>query len=446
MASIIDDPGGRKRILFFDGNGDRRAVRLGKASQKLAESFKVKIEQLASATKLGHVPDDDTIRWLSERDDATHAKLARAGLIAPRESCQLGPWLDAYLAERKNLKPGSLAHLQLTKKKLVDYFTPKKQLRAITPNDASEWRAHVAAGKLSDATIKGHVGNAKGLMAEALRRRLISNPFEHLKSGATAAANERYVTPVEAAAIVEALPNAEFKLVFGLARYAGLRSPSETHLLTWADVDLAAGKLNVRSVKTERFKGHERRTVPITPELAKLLQDRFVEAGEGEETIVSKTGGHLRRTMAAAVKRAGLEEWDDLFQTLRRSCEIDWASTFPQFAVSKWIGHSITVSGKHYANLVPEELFAKAAQKAAQSTADDAGQSRTREEPQPVSAAKEPTKQHQSQKKGVDGNREKIGATGFEPAAFWSQTRRSAKLSYAPDYLSSLSPFIGHGH
>ena len=26
-----------------------------------------------------------------------------------------------------------------------------------------------------------------------------------------------------------------------------------------------------------------------------------------------------------------------------------------------------------------------------------------------------------------------IGATGFEPAAFWSQTRRSTKLSYAPD-------------
>ena len=26
-----------------------------------------------------------------------------------------------------------------------------------------------------------------------------------------------------------------------------------------------------------------------------------------------------------------------------------------------------------------------------------------------------------------------IGATGFEPAAFWSQTRRSTKLSYAPE-------------
>ena len=36
--------------------------------------------------------------------------------------------------------------------------------------------------------------------------------------------------------------------------------------------------------------------------------------------------------------------------------------TFPQYAVSKWIGHSITVSGRHYANDVPDELFVKAAE------------------------------------------------------------------------------------
>ena len=33
----------------------------------------------------------------------------------------------------------------------------------------------------------------------------------------------------------------------------------------------------------------------------------------------------------------------------------------PQYAVSKWIGHSITVSGKHYANAVPDELLDRAA-------------------------------------------------------------------------------------
>ena len=65
--------------------------------------------------------------------------------------------------------------------------------------------------------------------------------------------------------------------------------------------------------------------------------------------------------MLAIRKRAGLDEWPKLWQTLRASCEIEWAQTHPQFAVSKWIGHSIHVSGKHYANGVPDELFNRAA-------------------------------------------------------------------------------------
>ena len=40
--------------------------------------------------------------------------------------------------------------------------------------------------------------------------------------------------------------------------------------------------------------------------------------------------------------------------------------TFPQYAVSNWIGHSLTVRGKHYTNSVPDELFDRAAQNAAQ--------------------------------------------------------------------------------
>lgn len=51
----------------------------------------------------------------------------------------------------------------------------------------------------------------------------------------------------------------------------------------------------------------------------------------------------------------------DTWQTLRRSCEIEWAQHYPQYAVSRWIGHSIIVSGRHYANAIPDELFARAA-------------------------------------------------------------------------------------
>jgi len=43
---------------------------------------------------------------------------------------------------------------------------------------------------------------------------------------------------------------------------------------------------------------------------------------------------------------------------MRRNSETDWAQRFPQYAVSTWIGHDITVSATHYL-AVPEELYEK---------------------------------------------------------------------------------------
>ena len=191
------------------------------------------------------------------------------------------------------------------------------------------------------------------------------------------------MTPEQADQILEACPTMKLKLTFALARYAGLRTPSETRLLTWRDIEWKRGRLTVRSPKTERFAGHEQRIVPITPKLMKLLQDAFdalEEGADGHLVTISSTGW-AHTALRDAIRDAGLEPWDDLFQTLRRSCEIEWAQSFPQFAVSKWIGHSILVSGRHYANLIPETLFAEAtglakgkvAQKAAQSLTEMSG-------------------------------------------------------------------------
>jgi integrase len=162
--------------------------------------------------------------------------------------------------------------------------------------------------------------------------------------------------------VIDACPDAEWRLLFGLARYAGLRIPSESHILTWADVDFGRGRLTVRSPKTERHEGHEQRVVPITPRLMELLQERFDGCPEGDAPLITITGkGAMIRSVRRIWARAGVEPWSRLWQTLRSSCEKEWAMTFPQYAVSRWIGHSITVSGRHYANAVPDELLDKAA-------------------------------------------------------------------------------------
>jgi integrase len=166
------------------------------------------------------------------------------------------------------------------------------------------------------------------------------------------------VTTEEIEKIIAVCPNDEWRLLFGIARYAGLRIPSETQGLTWADVDFEKARLTVHSPKTERHEGHEQRVIPISPRLMQLLQQRFDSADEGEQRLITIRGqGAVRRRVQALCEKAGVELWDRLWQTLRCSCEMSWAKSIPQYAVSQWIGHSITVSGKHYANMVPDDLY-----------------------------------------------------------------------------------------
>ena len=384
MASISNDPNGRRRILFVGSDGERKAIRLGKVSLRHAESVKIKIEDLVSASITGHAAADKTARWLAELDDPMIDKLVRVGLAQPRRKVTLREWLKQLLDDRKDeLKPESLRKLEQTRDKLLDFFDPDTPLRAITREQAAAWRQDLKNSKLSEASVKTHSGNAKTMLAEAVRRKLIpENPFQHLKTGPTPSQYTRYVTPDEIDRIIEACPDAEWRLLFGLARHAGLRIPSESHLLTPADIDWERGRLTVRSPKTEHHVGHEQRIIPITPKLMKLLQDRFDEMPEGEEHLVSIRGkGAVLRQVRKIWKRAGVEPWERLWQVLRQSCEKEWAMTIPQYAVSKWIGHSITVSGRHYTDGVPDELFEKmasrpndqAAQKAAQKARQTVG-------------------------------------------------------------------------
>lgn len=365
LASITTRKNGSRFITFVDAEGRSRHITLGKVPKRSAETIKPKIEDLVFAAKHGHSPRDETTRWMAALDDQMYAKLVHVGLVAPRQNTTLQTWIDQYLeARRSEIKPESIRKLKQTAAKLLTHLDGNLPLRTLTTQHAVEWRQFLKDQNLSEAMIRTHCGNAKTILGEAVRRKLIDeNPFAALKSGPTPSKYTRYITPEEIERVIEACPNAEWKLLFGLARYAGLRIPSESHSLTWANIDFDSARMTVHSPKTERHAGHVQRVVPITPPLMALLQNRFDECHEGEQPISNINGkGALIRKVRPIWARAGVEPWKRLWQTLRQSCEKQWAMTLPQYAVSKWIGHSMAISERHYANAVPDELFAKASE------------------------------------------------------------------------------------
>jgi len=367
MASIVRQANGRRLIQFIDPHGERRTIRLGKTSQRVAESVKHRVECLVSAKIAGHAPDDETARWLANLDYTMAKKLAAVDLAVPRESTMLEGFIDAYIATRCDTKPNTQNVYGHTRRNLIEYFGAKKPLRDITPGDADQWRLSLLGQGLSEKTVRRRTGIAKQFFTAAMRKDLIStNPFAGLKVAVQANPKLMYfVSRKEAEKVLNACPDAQWRLLFALSRFGGLRCPSEHLALRWSHVNWEHNRLHVPSPKTEHHPGGEVRVIPLFPELMPHLQEVFDEAEEGTEFVITRyrdRNSNLRTQLQRIIERAGLKPWPKLFQNLRSTRETELAEDYPLHVVCAWIGNSQLVAAKHYLQIT-DEHFDRAAGK-----------------------------------------------------------------------------------
>ena len=151
-------------------------------------------------------------------------------------------------------------------------------------------------------------------------------------------------------------PVSEWRSIFGLARYGGLRCPTEVLRLKWEDIDFENERFVVHASKTEHHSNGGIRTVPMFPELKTLLLEAFENARDGAEYVIEKTrdtGVNLRTHLSRIIRRAGLEPWPKLFQNLRstRETELFKLTNGNIKAVCSWIGNSPAVAMMHYAQV-----------------------------------------------------------------------------------------------
>ena len=360
MASITNEPNGRRTVQFVIEDGRRRSVRLGKVSKRQAELVRARIEELLAAKKTGQSPSPATREWVSSVDTRLRSKLASAGLIENSGILELEQLVSRYLTRRTDLKPKTKKFLRNAGDKAIAFFGANRRAGTITVAEAHDWRRWMLAQCLSEATVRTHSRGIKQVFRDACDRKLLDeNPFVKLPSGSISNTNDRFVTIKEIDRVLAACPSDEWRALLTLCRFAGLRCPSETHRLRWGDVDLNGGSMTVHSPKTERHLGHDKRVVPIQPRLAESLI-ALPRSPSENEPVLDLTQHNLHKRLARIVTDAGVAPWADPFHCLRRSCQTEWVQEFPEYAVAAWIGNSTVIARRHYLK-IPHELMRRAA-------------------------------------------------------------------------------------
>ncbi len=356
-------------MIQFVLDGKRLSVRLGKVNKKQAESAKLYIEDLLACKVTGTAPQGKTAEWIASLTDMIRKRLERTGLIEPQErrDCpKLGQWLEKYIDSRTDVKPNTKRNLKQAEKSLKGFFADSKRLDEITAGDAEEFRIYLKSQGLAEGTIRRRCKRAKQFFNAAVKKKILSeNPFAGLKCGNYSDASRfYYITREEAQTVLDTCPDAEWRTIFALCRYGGLRCPSEVLGLKWEDMDWERSRFTVRSSKTEHHTGGGIRQVPIFPELYPHIRDCFEQAKEGQIFVISRyrdPSVNLRTQLCRIIKRAGLEAWPKLFQNLRSTRETELAEQYPLHVICAWIGNSQPIAAKHYLQ-VTEDHFKKALQ------------------------------------------------------------------------------------
>ena len=381
MASLSEDPGKRGktyRVSFINGDRQRKAIRLGAMPRKKAETIRSHIDQLEACLFDGSAPTPKTAAWLAEIGDVLRKRMEAVGLVESDRRAKtptVAELVDQYrdrprwrdLAERTQESYNyGLAFL-------VGRFGGR-QIDQITEAEAEDFRGFLTEPKpngagLGRATANGVCNSSSLLFRFACKSRLIAgNPFDGVERGSISTARRAFVDAAVVHRLIAALDDSEWRLLMALARWGGMRCPSEPGRLKWSDIDVARGRIFVDSPKTGR------REMPLFPELSPFIQQRFEDAEPGEELVLPMTRRFTRQAFASKVtyrmKQMGMDRWPRIFHSMRSTRQTELVERFPSHVVAGWLGNSVETANKHY--LQTTEAHFDAATKAAQNPAQTA--------------------------------------------------------------------------
>jgi integrase len=238
-----------------------------------------------------------------------------------------------------------------------------RRLSELRRSDVQAFADRLVGEGLAPSTVQVALMPLRAICRRALvRGELAVNPTTGLELPAVRGRRDRIASPVEAAALIAALPDAD-RALWATAMYGGLRR-GEIVALRWEDVDLAAGVIRVERswdavegpVAPKSAVG--RRKVPIPSVLRDHLAERRAMQGGRDGLVFGATGrsplyvhGVTRRADAAwqamGLRRITLHECRHTFASLMIAAGVNAK------ALSTFLGHAnIAITLDRYGHLM----------------------------------------------------------------------------------------------
>ena len=380
MASVSTNGKGFRRLSFSSVEGKPQMTYLGKTPMKVCETIKTRVELLLVAKASNSTIDLETAKWLTSIAPTLRSKLAAKGLCEPQaeeskaDAGTLQTFIETYITRRTDVGPRTIRNYRQSLNAIVAFFKADRLVASINAAEAKDFERHLktaAARKVKSSTAEKDEGlgkntyrrflrDAKQFWKDGVERGLLqTNPFQGLK---TVVGGDRsrdfHITGEMAAAVLEKCPDHEWRLLFALGRYGGLRIPCEIENLTWDDMLWDKGLFMVRSPKTKQHDGKEFRLVPMFEELRPHIDMAYQLAPEGEIYLLPnlRLQVNTRTMLAKIINRAGLKPWPKLWQNLRSSRATELRETFPAHVTTDWLGHSEAIAQKYYLQVTQEHI------------------------------------------------------------------------------------------
>ena len=285
--------------------------------------------------------------WRAEMEE-----LAQAEQPGVKEPGDVGEFVAQYIdtlehsgaVERSTLTPYRAMHKHIN---AALHDVPYKKLDTDT---AQAWVNGMVKDGYAPSTVKKALNLLKAAYSDAVRRQAIPySPVEAVKAPKAAKKEPNSLGDdmrAKLLAYLEIAADTPVNLAIKIAINTGMRE-QEICGLRWKDVDLKAGVLHIRNVigrdggKTyEKMpkSGSSRRDVPVTPELAGLLQRRRIQMMEecmeagvpltNEHHVVGKVDGEYMRphylwsewkAIAKSLGLVGMEGKPPTFHDLRHT-------------------------------------------------------------------------------------------------------------------------------